>query len=118
MLGKVTSLPMADPHAPTQHRHTLTASLSDWRVSAAKHIEANPTFANDAMGTSLVRETSLAALERAAVQEFRARGFSLARVDSIVVHPARRTADLFIDEGTIARVRLRSMGDVNAASDL
>lgn len=106
MLPSLQRLAAYNPPPVVSDPDTILSSLRKLRVVSHANVFYNPSFGQSWIGQTLNSGT-LKTLEHATVQDYRSRGFSLARVDSVVVHPMAQCVDLFVDEGTIASIVIR-----------
>ncbi|MDP4199488.1 MAG: patatin-like phospholipase family protein [Bacteroidota bacterium] len=109
MLTRIAALAATDPPATVAAGEPVLDSLVRLRVITRGRINYDPDYAKAWIGHQL-RSESLGELEHATIQDYRSRGFSLVRIDSVVLHPSSRSADLFVDAGSIANIVVRGVG--------
>jgi len=68
------------------------------------------------VGTSLRRSLEMKSIERTVLEHYRASGYSLARIDSIVVDGNSETAAVFVDPGHVGVQVHRVGGQVRAVA--
>lgn len=107
MLPKILQITTRTPTTLKSVQDTLVTSLSNIHIVTNQRIDPNPDFVNGYLGQPLVRNLSLSELERETIQHYRASGYSLARIDSVVIDSVR-SVSLYVDRGTIGSVLIRS----------
>lgn len=106
---------IADPPAPQPvPGDTMMATVRRVRVIHQHGIPHDLPDSAGIVGQALVRGGTLKTLERSVLDGHRTRGYSLARIDSVVVHPDVGLVDVFLDEGSIGNVDVRGTGTVRS----
>ncbi len=107
------------PSDPGGKKDTLLSVLREVRVigtlstkSATRFRDTVRWFAREYLNKALIRSGNIKDLERALLQVYRSTGFSLARIDSVIIRPSVGRADFFIDEGHIGSIQVHSDNSV------
>ncbi len=90
-------------------KETLLPVLREIRVIDRKHKFVDSVISADRsfIGQPLVRSENMKTIERGLLEAYRGRGYALARIDSVILRPAIGRADLYVDEGHVARIEVR-----------
>ena len=105
------------PDPPQPAADTMLASMKDIRIyDVTKFWDTSLLNDRSILGQPLVRSQNLKTIERWLLQDYRSHGFSLARIDSVVVRPKYARADFFVDEGRISQVQVA--GENGSGQDL
>jgi predicted acylesterase/phospholipase RssA len=97
---------------------TLLSTISVIRVNGGRASDTVLTFGKEYFGLPLLKNGSLTSLERQTVQYFRSAGFSLARIDSVVIDVDSQVVSLFVDRGHIGNVVVKTSSDESVPSQL
>ncbi len=98
-----------NPLAPTTGKETLLPSLREIRVIGKKHKFVDSTILSDhaMLGQPLVRSENMLTVQQGLLEAYRSHGYPLARIDSVVLCTTVGRADLYVDEGHVARIVVR-----------
>ena len=98
------------PKSDSPISDTLLPMLKELRIyGVTRFQDTSLLYDRTFIGRPLVRSkdervSNLKTLEHWLLQDYRSHGFSLTRIDSIVVRPQYSRADFFVDEGRISRI--------------
>ncbi len=114
-IASVRSTAASDPPAPVHD--TLLATLAQLRIigSSGEYADGAIVRGRSWIGQPLLRSGSMSAIYQAVLQSYRSRGYSLVRIDSVVLHRTIDRADIYVDEGHIAHIAVR--GETLADTD-
>ncbi|HWF43599.1 MAG TPA: patatin-like phospholipase family protein [Candidatus Kapabacteria bacterium] len=114
----LTTATMLDPpDLPPPANDTMLRSIDDIRVyGETKFHDTSLEKDRSFIGQPLIKSQDLKTMEHWLMQDYRMHGYSLARIDSVVVRPMYGRVDFFMDEGRIAQVRV--IGENGGSSDL
>jgi len=119
MLPKIESqiASLADPPAPLHSEDTLLPVLQQLRIISTKgeFVDSSLLAGKLALGQPLLRSQNMKTIEEQVLHDYRSRGYSLVRIDSVVLRPRTGRADLYLDEGHIARIAVH--GGENTDTD-
>ncbi len=92
----------------TDHDTLLTA-LNDIRVVGKKHkfIDTAMLSVHSFLGQALLRSGNMKTIGQRLLEAYRSHGYALARIDSVVLRSRLGRADMYVDEGHVARVEVR-----------
>ncbi len=92
-----------DNHTPGD---VLLPVLREIRFIGKKHrfTDSVTQVVHPFLGLPLDRSGSMKTIERELLEAYRSHGYSLARIDSVVLRTAIGRADLYVDEGHVARI--------------
>jgi predicted acylesterase/phospholipase RssA len=87
----------------------LLPALREVRIIGKKHKFLDTAIAacQTISGLPLTRSGTMKTVERHMLEAYRSHGYSLARIDSVVLRTSIGRADVYIDEGHVARVVVR-----------
>jgi len=85
---------------------TLLVALNEIRVVGKRHKFIDTSILADRafIGQPLIRTGSMKTIEQHFLEAYRSHGYSLARIDSVVFHIPIGRADIYVDEGRVARI--------------
>ena len=108
--GEIASL--HDSAAAPPSNDTLLPVLSELRILGSKGEYVDTAVLDDQsiLGHPLIRSENMKAIEQRVLQDYRSRGYSLVRIDSVVLRMPTGRADLYLDEGHIARIAVHDGG--------
>ena len=119
MLPKIESelASLSDPPAIANHPDTLLQVLQQLRVIGTKgeYVDSALLADRSLLGHPLIRSENMKTIEQRVLRDYRSRGYSLVRIDSVVLRARAGRADLYLDEGHIARIAVR--GGENTDTD-
>ncbi|HET6399861.1 MAG TPA: patatin-like phospholipase family protein [Candidatus Kapabacteria bacterium] len=113
--GELASL--KDPPVAPSAQDTLLPALGELRIVGTKGEYVDSAILTDRslLGWPLVRSGTMKTIEQRVLRDYRSRGYSLVRIDSVVLRPRIDRADLYLDEGHIARIAVH--GGENTDTD-
>ncbi len=88
---------------------TLLPELRDLRVVGTSRAFIDTAILADRsfFGKPLIRSENMKILEQQILEDYRSHGFTLARIDSVMLRTHVGRADLYVDEGHVARIAVR-----------
>ncbi len=106
-----------DPTPPAVPEDTLLPVLRAIRMIGTQHryVDSAVLFDRSLLDQPLLRSQNMKAIEQRVLQDYRSQGFSLVRIDSVVLRTTIGRADLYVDEGHIGRIAVR--GSENTDTD-
>ncbi len=105
----VATQAVATQAVATQVRDTLLTILNKIHVSCRKRKFIDTAILVDSsfIGQPLVRSENMKTIEQRLLEAFRAHGYTLARIDSVVLRTRLGRADIYVEEGHVARIVVR-----------
>src|SRR5581483_4745194 len=97
---------ISDPPEISMKDDTVLRSLREIRVYGTTGEFPDTAFLHDRtfLGKALLRSSNLKLIEHRLLEDYRSHGYTLVRIDSVVLHPGFGRADLYMDEGRIGRI--------------
>ena len=93
---------------------TLLSVLHSVRILGSSHKFLDTAIRNQApfLTHPLLQSQSMQSIEKNILHYYRSHGYSLARIDSVVVHPSVGRADVYVDDGHVRDVEVHG-GDAD-----
>ncbi len=104
----IASVVNATPVAVTD-QETLLPTLREIRMVGKKHrfIDSAILADHGFLGQRLIRSENMKEIEQRLLEVYRGHGYTLARIDSVVLRTSIGRADIYVDEGHVAHIEVR-----------
>ncbi|MFI5202686.1 MAG: patatin-like phospholipase family protein, partial [Candidatus Kapaibacterium sp.] len=108
---------LSDPLTISNPEDTLLPVLQQLRVIGTKgeYVDSALLADRSFLGYPLIQSENMKTIEQRVLRDYRSHGYSLVRIDSVVLRTPTGGADIYLDEGHISRIAVR--GGENTDTD-